>query len=438
MRPWAPALLLLVAAVGLGHALERPEGATALLLLALVAAALAAWRPAEGDARSEAGARTVLALGVALQCVLWLSQPPSFGAPLTPDDFAHLVYAVELLVLAGLAAVLVRGEWGWAAFVVAAGAVVMVGAWTVARSPTPDIDVHVWQLEGMRALLEGRSPYALTIPNIYGDTRFYCEGCVVNGRVQFGYPYPPLALAVGLVGELLAGDYRYALLACDALAALCVAVAVGGRLGRGAALLFLTTPRLLFTVERGFTEPVVALGLGLTVLCAARWRRGLPVAFGLLLASKQYAPLLLPLAVLLVPRGTPRREWVRLGAVALGTALAVTLPLALMDVRAFLHSALAFHLRQPYRQDSLSLPAALVRTFGGAPRLWLGALALPAAYALALWRRPERSAGAFVAASALVLLTFFAFGKQAFTNYYVLVVLFLASAGALLARPARA
>lgn len=432
MRAWGPALLLL-AAVGLGHALQRPDGATALLVFALFAAGVAVWRSPVGDARSEALARGVLVVGITLQCVLWVSQPAGMYLRVTPDDRERFLYAIELLSVVSVAAVLLEGRWAWATLAMAVGAFCWMGVWTVAHSPSPFIDVHVWQKEGVRALLEGHSPYALTIPNIYGHGRYYCDGCVEGGRVLFGYPYPPLSLLVSLVGEVLAGDYRYALVACYALAGVAVALAVPGALGRGAALLFLTTPRLLFTVEQGFTEAVLALGLGLTVLCATRWRRGLPVAVGLLLAGKQYAPLLLPLVPLLVPRGTPRRGWGRFFAVALGTALVVTLPLVLMDVRAFFHSALVFHLKQPFRVESLSIPAAIVRTFGGEPMLWTAPVAMLGAYALALWRAP-RTPGAFVTASAWVLLVFFAFGKQAFTNYYALMVMFLATAGAVMAR----
>jgi hypothetical protein len=51
------------------------------------------------------------------------------------------------------------------------------------------------------------------------------------------------------------------------------------------------------------------------------------------------------------------------------------------------------------------------------------------AIALALWRAPRTPAG-FAAASALVFLVFFAFNKQAFTNYYSLVIGALCTAAA--------
>ena len=84
------------------------------------------------------------------------------------------------------------------------------------------------------------------------------------------------------------------------------------------AFLLLFTPRVFFVLISGWTEPLLVLWLAAAVYCACRRPTLLPVALGLLLATKQYMVLALPLTVLLVPRergGRPRtkvsccRQW---------------------------------------------------------------------------------------------------------------------------------
>ena len=65
--------------------------------------------------------------------------------------------------------------------------------------------------------------------------------------------------------------------------------------------------------------------------------------------------------------------------------------------------------------------AAWLRATGQTPVVWLAFILAPLTIALGIWRAPRTPAG-FALAVALTLLVFFAFSKQAFVNYYYVVL----------------
>jgi len=424
-------LLLTLAAVVLSHALQISDGhfqvaALRWLTLTLLACVAAFALPRRWGRRLPPQALPVaLGLGLAAQFVQLARQPPGIYPDIVwPDAYAPYVVGLGIaaaLVVAGLAdARRLRRVWFPALLLVQ----LALGAWVIRHAPAPPIDVFVFQQEGSAALLRGENPYTLTFPNIYGDGAYYGPGLDHDGRLAFGFPYPPLSLFLALPSYLLAGDHRYAQLLALALAGALLALARPGRVGALAAALLLFSPRVFFVLEQGWTEPFLILLLALVVACACRWPRALPVAFGLLLAVKQtlvFAPLTAFLLVGEVVGGVVGsrgrwRDWWRLVWRAGGVALAISLPLALWNVRGFVVSVVTLQLYQPLRPDALSYVAWLARANLPAPG-WLAFAAIVPACALALWRGARTPAG-FAAAMALIYLTFFAFNKQAFCNYY--------------------
>jgi hypothetical protein len=194
------------------------------------------------------------------------------------------------------------------------------------------------------------------------------------------------------------------------------------RLGALAAAVLLFTSRGLFVLEQGWTEPFGVALLGLVLVAAARTPRLLWLALGALFAWKQYTVVLLPLTVLLLPRPFQWKAWARLVVPALLTMLALTLPLALWDVRAFWRSVVWLQTVQPFRPDALSFPSALLAS-GYTPSAVVPTLLVLStlAMALVLWRAPRTPQG-FAAAVTFVLGVFFAFNKQSFCNYWYLVL----------------
>ena len=422
--------LLTVAAVALGYAIQRSNGAlhpsaVSLLTVALGAALLALALPAPRQAwlvrRAEHVAVLLLGLGLVLQFIQLGTSAPAIYLRPGPTGFAPFLGGiVTAAVLAG--AGLGGTPWlGRLRLPLLVGVHLTLGAWILHHSPRPAIDVYAWHVEAFQALGQGLNPYAITMPDIYGHDHFYGPGLLVNGRVQVGFPYPPFSLLLAGAGHLLGGDYRFANLAAMGLAALLMGTCQPGRWAPVAAALFLFTPRSFFVLEQGWTDAYLVLLLAATVWCACRMPRLLPVALGLLFATKHYLVLATPLVVLLHPGPRPWRDTVRTLWKAAAIAAVVTLPFAVLDPAAFFHDLVGFQLRQPFRRDALSYLAWWDVVKGQRPPTWLGFAALLPALGLSLWRAPRTPAG-FAAAVALTFLLFFAFSKQAFANYYFFII----------------
>jgi 4-amino-4-deoxy-L-arabinose transferase-like glycosyltransferase len=302
-----------------------------------------------------------------------------------------------------------------------------VGAWMIRSSPLPAIDVFAFQQLGPEALLAGKNPYAVEMPDIYHGTQqerdraVYGRGLSQDGKLKFGFPYPPLSLYLATAGYKLAGDHRYAQLVAFTLGGVFIACCRPGRVAALAAVLLLFTPRAFFILGRGWTEPLVVCFLAATVFCACRGLRLLPVALGLLLASKQYLVFALPAVYLLVPPPRTGRQVLRLVGGALVTALLVSAPLILWDWAAFVHSAGTVQKLAPFREDALSYLVWIYRQWRVEGGVGVAFVAMMAGMVIALWRSPRDPAG-FAAALALIFLPFIAFNKQAFANYYLFVI----------------
>ncbi|MGA8893289.1 MAG: hypothetical protein WB493_17140, partial [Anaeromyxobacteraceae bacterium] len=312
-------------------------------------------------------------------------------------------------------------------------------------TPVPPIDVwHVQQL-GAETLLRGQNPYAFGSPNIYGPGTPYLDPAVLSpdGMAILAYPYMPLVLLLDLPAAAL-GDVRWALLGA-LLAAAFLVRALGHRslAAELAGCLLLVQPRGWAVVEMAWTEPFVLFGVLATALAVTRDRDPgassgtgrrewvIPGIVAALAAStKQYVPLLLvPFVTLLPPRA-------RLRAVVLAAAGAalIVLPFLDADPGAFVRGVVGFQLRQPFRPDALSWPAAIHAQ--GGPRLPPWPAFLAAGLALfVLLRRESGGARAMLAAS-FAWLVFVALNKQAFLNYYWLAVGLLCASVAMLTAPA--
>jgi hypothetical protein len=430
---FAPAALVL-SVLALGCALQVNFGqyhplALAWLSVALLACAAAVVAPNFGR-RRVAGLRPDLLLaGLALgvQFVMLLTTNPAA----TIDPSRLLPFRVGLLLAAGSAVLAVRasGKWRTAGLALMLLTHFVLGGWVLRAAPHPRVDVYAFQAQACDALLRGENPYAITFadPNPATSDRFYAPGVSVNGRLHFGYPYPPLTLLMALPGHVLAGDYRWSQLAAMTLAGGLIAFMGSGAMSVLAAALLLFTPRGFFVLEAGWTEPFVVLLLALVAFFVSRPRLGrslaLPVTLGLFLVSKQYLVLALPLLPLLWSSLAPARRttaW-RALVVAAAAAAFVSLPLALWDVPAFLHSAVTLQFHQPVRTDALSYLVPASALLERAPPAWFSFAAVVPVIVLCLRRRPRVPAG-FALAVALTFLVFFAFNKQAFCNYYHLVL----------------
>lgn len=433
---WTSACLMGLASVALGQALQINNGffdrrAMVWLLAALllvVGGVLAGRLRSAHDRLAGAALPAVLLGGVLLQIAQLLSARPLMYAPLRQGrNDPLLMAALATTAVLTVVVALTRRPIRIVAFSGVVLAQLAAGAWVIRTVPRPPIDVVTVQQKALERIEAGRSPYSMTFRNIYGsNSGFYAQGMATDQEVLFGYPYPPLTLAFTAPADWLLGDFRYAEIVALAVAAFLIASLGWTRHAMLSAILLLTTPRVLFQIEQGWTEPFAIVLVALTM--AGLWRRsGSPLPLGLTMAIKQYLPIALVLAPLLpLPDRTRRRAFV---AEAIAIAAIVTVPFLIWDSNGFLNSVVLLQFREPFRTDSLSVPAWLAASGVTIPALAATVAAAVAASILALRMLPQ-SAGGFGAGMALVALAMFAFGKKAFCNYYffVLGVLALATA----------
>jgi hypothetical protein len=424
-EPHRPALV--VAALVLGNALQLTNGFYSPTALALVVTALAlAWaallwprhlalvvpdRPGAVYAIAAAGLLMQLAIIRASPIGMYFARP-------YPDQHPGFVPLLAVAAVAVLAAALPWRPARWTAAAAILAAVAGLGVLTVRGSPDPAIDVVPVHREAFAALARGDSPYSMTFADIYrGNEAFYPPGMTEGGRVLYGFPYPPLSLAMAWPGHL-AGDFRYAeIVALVAAAALAIAAGHASAVAVAATALLPFTPRGFFALEQAWTEPLAIVWLAGAIWAATSRRPLLAAALlGLAVATKQYLALAIPAAWLL---GDERETRWRAVAVTVGVAGLALLP-AVADLPGFFHSVVMVQVREVLRTDSLSLAVPLAAAGVPLPGAAYGVLVVGAAL-VATWRAPGTASG-LAAAIAITLFTAFAFGKKAFCNYYVMVI----------------
>lgn len=418
-----------MSAITLGTALQISSGSLNLHALFWVAVSLIVMmgvavvrRPGMALIFGGSLPSAIAAAGVLLQLAQLYGTSPAND--LRTDERFTSLFNLGLAGVAAIAVALLSGRsrsitsWLVAALLtlhVAAGVAV------IQRSPRSIIDVEIFHRQSIAALRSGTNPYSITFPNIYGHAGYYGENVSVNGRLQFGFPYPPATLLLSMPGTIIARDHRYATLAAMELAALLMLLMQPRGSGALAAALYLTSPRIFFVLQQSWTEPFVVLGLSAVTFAASRRRRLVPWLFGAFLGLKQYLVLAVPAALLLMPapRGwTPAARWLTRAA---AVPLVVTLPFFLWDPSAFLNSVVTLQFRQPFRTDALSFLSWWAAMGHPPPSSAIAFAAAALTTALALWRYPRTAAG-FAATVAITFLAFFAFNKQAFCNYYFFVV----------------
>jgi hypothetical protein len=311
------------------------------------------------------------------------------------------------------------GRWTFPALVILGSVIAFI---LLTRLPRPGVDVLMFQSKSCDLFLSGSNPYAARFADPYPpatSANIYGPGVSVNGILQTGYPYMPLSLLMALPGHVL-GDIRFANLAYLVLAALLIALARRRQADEVIGTLLLFSPIAPLILVLGWTEIHAVFLLALTWFCAVRRPRLLPYAFGLLVVSKQYMLAAAPLGLMLLPRPWRGRQvWEFARRAAIPAAL-TTLPFALWNLPEFLNSVVMFQVRQPFRKDALSylnlfaIPDPIVWT-------WVPFAALGVMVALALLAG-RRGRLTFFLGVSLCLMVFFVLSKQAFSNYYFVVI----------------
>ncbi len=111
----------------------------------------------------------------------------------------------------------------------------------------------------------------------------------------------------------------------------------------------------------------------------------------------------------------------RMLGIPIAVAAATVLPFLLWNPAEFIHSVVLLQAYQPFRPDSASIPGLLARLGLIVLPVWIAFLGGGAAL-LAVSRWAPRTPAGFAGATAIFLLVFFLLSKQAFMNYYYLVM----------------
>jgi hypothetical protein len=305
-------------------------------------------------------------------------------------------------------------------------------------SITPNVfgltDVAVFQNDASVALSEGINPYSIRFPDIYGDRSdvFYGPGVSEDGILQFGYPYLPLSLLVVAPFQLVFGDFRIAHALAIIFAAVIMSRIRPGKNSQSTAVLFLLISPVFSVMVYAWIEPILILGAALVVFAASRRIASTSYWAGALLALKQYGVLLAPATLLLLERPwKPRTVIVHFAKMAAVIAVTV-LPFFLWGPGDFTWSVVELQFVQPFRGDSISFLALWAAIAGEPSRMvgWSMPFVVVGLVTLSIWKRSPSGAQGLSLAAALTLLVAFAFSKQAFVNYYILVIglLFLGAA----------
>lgn len=349
-----------------------------------------------------------------------------FGALDEPADFVAAVAAIMVGVGAIGLFVGDRPRLAWTVFLLAYSVVIAI-LLVLTKTDFVLLDVALFQQDSVAALVRGVNPYSITFVDPYDAVHsalFYGDGVSVDGVLQFGYPYFPLSLVVIVPFEAFFDDFRIAHAVAVVASGLLMSRLVPGDLGRRAGALFLLVAPALGLVRLGWMDPLVVLFAVLVVFAALRSTRTGSFATGLLVAMKQYATLFVIPSLLLLGRPLSLRAVVAHLARAGLAFIVVTLPFAFWDPASFYRSVVELQFLQPFRPDSIAFPALVADWFESLPRsIAVGVpLAIVVIVSIAVVLRGPTGAQGFALGSALILLVFFSLSKQAFANYYIVVI----------------
>ncbi len=402
----------------------------------VVAVAAVVGRSASGVPDTVYGLSRYLRVIQVLAIVMFASS--FYGMVLPRTTGFAVAFGVVSVVVAGSITWNAVAESSWVPYVIllTCVTVALVIGLSASMERNDTIDVMLFQSEAANALVAGSSPYEITYDNHYTPEktqRFYDPSLVVDGVLQFGYLYPPLSLIVVTPFEVLFDEVRVAYALALIATGVVVAAISPTHHGRMMSAAFLCVSPGLYVVRFGWTEPILMLAASLAVLAASRRSRAAPYLVGLAVSLKQYAVLLFPASLLLIERPWSVRRVTREMWPAFAVLIVTTLPFLIWSPTGFLHSVVRVHFLQPFRIDSLALPAAVARVIGSPPPELLvlaGQAAVVIGVVFVVLRRSPIGPHGFAVSSAAILLALIVFSKQAFPNYYIVPIALLFSGAA--------
>ncbi|MEA2935560.1 MAG: hypothetical protein QOD74_2206 [Variibacter sp.] len=345
-----------------------------------------------------------------------LGRRPGVHIELEAYRWAYLAIYVALGIVTGLVAFGPSRyrRFGGELFLVACAVAVIFRVGMLWASPSPIIDVYAMLQESAQHLLAGLNPYTTPVSDVYKGTQYY-------GYTIYGYAYLPFPLYLETVGYLLAGDFRFAHIIAEVIAAAALYSVArrhsGVQVARWLTLLFLFYPRALYTLEMGWSEPLQVAAFGICNWLALRRpnSRTLAAAYGLFLSLKLYLVWFALHGLMLFRRPS-------LIIVAIAAGAVTVLPFAIWNFEAFVRYGIFFQLETPFRADGLTIFSAMHHAVPSFTPGKLPALIVSGAVAFyCLWRFWPLDVEGWRWATTLTTWTAFLVGSQAFANYYYFI-----------------
>lgn len=306
----------------------------------------------------------------------------------------------------------------------ATAAATIAAATVVISVPNPYIDVFYFLNEGVRGLVQGLDPYAMTYTALptsmpgYSDLRYLNE-----------YSYLPGMMFLSLL-SLPFGDVRWVMVASLPISVLCfrrilARIQAPARLADLLAVDFIAYPGLLLVMRQAWPELLVACCFLLALLALMSGRVAWAIVpAALVLSIKAFdPPLLLPLwAACLRLRAT---------AMTVLLAAAVTLPFVVWSPADFWRDIVVYQATVAARPDAVSFNGLLLSVAGIGLPLWLQIGPPLLVGSFAVWRTLSgASLGEVLRLTACAYLVLLLFAKIAYANEYFLVqALLLVAAG---------
>ena len=295
-------------------------------------------------------------------------------------------------------------------------------------SPLPWIDVFSLGREAAHHLLDLNNPYS--------PSALYTDIHPEKGWNIVEYIYLPVTLYAQTVGELLASDSRAGYLFWEiglllGLGAISTHLSGSYRAGLLICIAWLAIPMQMFFAEQAWTEtvilPFVVWGfyflLRQQLLATA-------ICFGLAVAAKQYAVLLIPLIATFVFKHHGAKNGIRFLATSTMVVFLTLLPYLVIDFPGFFDNTVLQVLATHIRPDAFTITALLnnkmsLQIPSALSRVILIGLLLTAIAVTWFSALPENESILQLAVTLSLLFNLvFLFGHQGYCNYYLFTLIF--------------
>lgn len=283
---------------------------------------------------------------------------------------------------------------------------ILVRLFMVWSSPVPYIDVYDYLTKGAQFLLQNLNPYSMTYTKLYPNfTPDY-------------YGYPPGMLYLSLPFVAILKDPRYLFVLSELLVALLILNLIKGKKEQYIySLSFLNNPISVYMVEQSYTEPLILFLIFFSVWLLIKKRHFLfTFLLGLLLSTKQYLFLLLPLYWHFL-REIKSKFVLLIGGIIL--ALLLTAPFLVWDYGEFMKDVVFLQGQFSPRYEGLSF-FSLVFRMGGSYNFLISLFIIIPLF-LYIYLQDRVDPARFFCLSPFLFLVFFFFNKWSFINYYYLV-----------------